>query len=175
MSRPGGSRRKVQTGRGKQDARRPGSRVYLIRRLILLAALVGLGAGGVMLFLRVPEPAPDGPGTRISEPAVTTQAELFETTLRTQERLVAHQHEHGGAIPDDPRELGITSSIEVACLDLAVPADGAPRVDLERLLGKRPGLVVIERSGNARGRVWGIGRDSKGEATVLVRLMPPIP
>ncbi len=149
--------------------------MYLVRRLILVACLMGLAAGGFLLFRRTPGTVPGGPGTRISDPAVSTQAELFETTLRTQERLVAHQHQHDGAIPDDPRVLGITSTIEVVCLDLSVPADAPPREELEQLLGKRPCLVVIERSGNARGRVWGIGRDRKGEATVLVRLMPPVP
>jgi|GEM_PF-4681546 len=166
------SRGASRTGRnGKQ---KPFRNTYLVRRLVVLGALLGLGAGGIIL-LRRPDPEVSRRPLVASEPMVTGQAEVFASTLKIQERLVRYQHDHGGALPDDPAELGGGGSIPVMNLDRAQTDAGPAPEELRRQMGDRPGLVMIERLGPARGRVWGIGRNGRGEATVLVRLMPPIP
>jgi hypothetical protein len=168
------SRRRGASRTGKKGKQKLLRNTYLVRRLVVLGALLGLGAGGLFL-LRRPDTAASRHPLLVSEPTVTGQAEVFASTLKIQESLVRYQHDHGGSLPDDPAMLGGVGSIPVVNLDRAQTDAGPAPEELRRQMGDRPGLVMIERQGPARGRVWGIGRNGRGEATVLVRLMPPIP
>ena len=174
--RPAVDRRQRVAGKGK-GRRRASQRIQARRRIVLMAGL-GLLVAGLLALAMTRRPAENplvDASLGTSAPAVASQAELFASTLQAQERLVRHQHDHAGEIPEDLSLLQINPEIPVQTMNQALSEDGPPVSDLERMLGQHTGVVGIEKQGPARGRVWGIGRNPRGQPTVLVRLMPPVP